>query len=108
MLRIYRLNIYKINRTDENSSPLYVLAQYASPMSYLYEMSYATGGRLTRQDRDEQAKVFLRTMKAILQNPSVPEVRDNCQLVPYARSTPGLRLSDLLSEAVLQDMQRSC
>ena len=107
VFRIYRLNIYKINRTGENSSPLYVLAQYASPMSRLHEMSHEAGTRLTRQDQDEQAKLFLRTMKAILQNPSVPEVRDNCRLVPYARNTPGLRLSDLLAEAVLQDMQRS-
>ena len=109
VLRIYRLSVYKINRTSKSEDspvePLYVLAQYASPMSRLHDMCHARAARLTEQDRDEQAKLFLRTMKAILQNPDVREVRDSCKLVPYARETPGLCLSELLAEAVLEDMK---
>ncbi len=101
--RVYRLNVYKINRA--NNCPLYVLGHYASPLSHLYDMSCSADVKLSREDRDEQAKLFLRTLEAILQHPSVPEVLNNCILVPYARNS-GVRLSEVLAEAVLDDMCR--
>lgn len=102
VFKIYRLNVYKINRKD-GKCPLYVLAQYASPLCSLYCMSHSAGVKLSREDRDEQAKLFLRTLEAILQYPSVPEVRNNCKLVPYARNL-GVLLCEVLAEAVLEDL----
>jgi transmembrane protein 173 len=103
VLRIYRLNVYKINRENCPQSPFYVLGQYASPICSLYDMSHAADAQLSREDRDEQAKLFVRTLEAILQHPSVPEVRENCKLLPYAR-TPETRLSRVISDAVEDDM----
>ncbi|CAB4007982.1 stimulator of interferon genes -like [Paramuricea clavata] len=102
VLRLYRLNVYKINRND-GKCPLYVLAHYASPFSSLYDMGHSADVKLSREDRDEQAKLFLRTLEAILQYPSEPEVQNNCKLVPYARKSE-LHLSEVLAEAVLEDM----
>ncbi len=102
--RVYRLNVYKINRT--NNCPLYVLAHYASPLCCVYDMSCSADVKLSREDGDVQAKLFLRTLEAILQHPSVPEVRNNCILVPYARGS-GVRLSEVLAEAVLEDILNS-
>ncbi len=101
--KVYRLNIYKINRAD--NCPLYVLAHYASSLCCLYDMSCSSDVKLSREDRDEQAMLFLRTLETILQHPSVPEVLNNCILVPYARES-GVRLSEVLAEAVLADMCR--
>jgi hypothetical protein len=66
-------------------------------------MSHSAGVKLSREDRDEQAKLFLRTLEAILQYPSVPEVRNNCKLVPYGRNL-GVLLCEVLAEAVLEDL----
>ena len=99
--RVYRLNVYKINRAD--NCPLYVLAHYPSALCCLYDMSCSADVKLSREDRDEQAKLFLQTLEAILQHPSVPEVLNNCILVPYARNSD-VRLSEVLAEAVLEDI----
>ena len=99
--KVYRLNVYKINRAD--NCPLYVLAHYASALCCLYDMSCSSDVKLSREDRDEQAMLFLRTLETILQHPSVPEVRNNYILVPYARNS-GVRLSEVLAEAVLANM----
>ena len=99
--RIYRLNVYKINREN---CPLYVLGQYASPLCSLYDMSQTADAKLSREDRDEQAMLFFRTLEAILQHPSVPEIRNICKLVPYAR-TPETRLSEVIAKAVQKDLR---
>ncbi len=93
--KVYRLNIYKINRAD--NCPLYVLAHYASSLCCLYDMSCSSDVMSSREDRDEQAMLFLRTLETILQHPSVPEVLNNCILVLYARES-GVRLSEVLAD----------
>ena len=105
ILKVYRLNVYKIKGTaDLNNRPLHISAQYASPLSCLHDMSHEAEAQLSREDRDEQAKLFLRTLEGIMKYPPIPEVRNNCKLVPYARC-PGVQLSKVLAGAVLQDME---
>ncbi|XP_028400103.1 stimulator of interferon genes protein-like isoform X2 [Dendronephthya gigantea] len=103
--KVYRLNVYKINGTANlNNRPLHILAEYASPLSCLHEMSHEAEARLSREDRDEQAKLFLRTLKSIMKYPPIPEVPNRCKLVPYARC-PGVQISKVLAEAVFEDME---
>ncbi|XP_028391453.1 stimulator of interferon genes protein-like [Dendronephthya gigantea] len=100
--RSYRNNIYRV-KIDESDSPLYVLAEYATPLCSMHDMSHSAEANLTVEDRDEQAKLFVRTLEAILRNPADPEARDMCVLVPYARGR-GVDVSRILADAVLQDM----
>ena len=98
--RVFRNNIYKIKQ--EGSDPLYVFTEYATPLCSIYDMSHSSEAKLSPEDRDEQAKLFVRTLKAILSDPCVPEVRGKCKLIPYARGTEDI--SKILAEAVLQEM----
>ena len=103
--RTYRNFVYEIARNDGNS-PLRVLAEYPSQLSTLHAMSHSSQAMLSLEDRDEQAKLFLRTLEAILKCPSVPAIRNTCKLVPYAR-TGRRRLSEVLAQAVLEDIYGS-
>ncbi len=105
--RSYRNNVYKINRDD--SEAIYVLAEYATPLCSMFDMSHSAEANLSVEDRDEQAKLFVRTLEAILENPSVPEVRNRCKLVPYGRYLKGTRVnvSKILADAVLQDIDET-
>ena len=98
--RSFRNNVYKI--TVEDSDTLYILAEYATPLCSMYDMSHSAEANLSVEDRDGQVKLFLRTLKAILSNPSVPAVRNRCKLVPYARGED-VDLAKILAEAVLDD-----
>ena len=99
--RSYRNTVYKITR-DNLDSPLYVLAEYATPLCSLFDMRHALEANLSEEDRDEQAKLFVRTLEAILSNPCEPAVRNKCKLVPYARGR--VSVSEILADAVLNDM----
>ena len=103
--RSYQNNVYKID-VGGSHSPLYVLAEYATPLCSMYAMSHSAEANLSVEDRDEQAKLFLRTLEAILENPCVPEVRNRCKLVPYARQD-NVSLSEILADAVLADMRKN-
>ncbi|CAB4035226.1 stimulator of interferon genes -like, partial [Paramuricea clavata] len=72
--RVYRNNVYKI--TVDDCEPLQVLAEYATPLCSMYDMSSSAEANLSVEDRDEEAKLFVRTLEAILRNPGVPEVRN--------------------------------
>ena len=99
--RSYRNTVYKIKQNDSDL-PLYALAEYATPLCALFDMRHAAEANLSEEDRDEQAKLFVRTLEAILSNPSEPGVRYKCKLVPYARGT--VNVSKILADAVLKDM----
>ena len=101
--KVNRLNVYSVQQTNKHGT-LYVLAQYASPLCRLHEMHHSANTKLYREELDDQVKLFFRTLEAILKNPSVSEVRNKCKLVPYAR-TKKIRLSEVLAEAILEDMQ---
>ncbi|CAB4042933.1 stimulator of interferon genes -like [Paramuricea clavata] len=104
--RSYRNNVYKIKIDD--CEPLQVLAEYATPLCSMYDMNHSAEANLSVEDRDEQAKLFVRTLEAILRNPSVPEVRNKCKLVPYARSPDSdVPVSKVLADAVLDDMKEN-
>ena len=79
--RSFRNNVYKIT-VEDSDTPLYILAEYATPLCSMYDMSHSAEANLSVEDRDGQVKLFLRTLKAILSNPSVPAVRNRCKLVP--------------------------
>ncbi|CAB4037962.1 stimulator of interferon genes -like [Paramuricea clavata] len=102
--RSYRSNVYKIS--IDGCEPLHVLAEYATPLCPIYEMSHSAEVNLSVEDRDEQAKLFVRTLEAILRNPCVPEVRNKCKLVPYARRSD-VPVSKVLADAVLDDMKEN-
>lgn len=101
--RSYRNVIYRINNTM--GDPLYILAEYATPLCSMYDMSFYKETNLSTEDRDEQAKLFLGTVQAILDNPSEPNVRNRCKLVPYGRKE-GIKLSQVLIEAVRDDQEQ--
>ena len=103
--RTYRNNIYKIT-VSNSDSPLYVLAEYATPLCSMYDMSHSSEANLSVEDRDEQAKLFVRTLEAILENPCVPEARNKCKLVPYARAED-VDVGKILFDAVWDDIQRN-
>jgi transmembrane protein 173 len=104
--RSYRNNVYKIK--IDGCEPLHVLAEYATPLCSLYDMSHTAEANLSIEDRDGQAKVFVRTLEAIVRNSCVPKVRNKCKLVPYARP-PGsdVPVSKVLADAVLDDMKEN-
>ena len=99
--RLYRNNIYKIT-VSNSDSPLYVLAEYATPLCAMHDMSHSAEANLSMEDRDEQAKLFVRTLKTILSNPCVATVRNTCKLVPYARDN-NVDIATILAEAVLKE-----
>ena len=99
--RSFRNNVYKIT-VEDSDTPLYILAEYATPLCSMYDMSHSAEANLSVEDRDGQVKLFLRTLKAILSNPCVPAVRNRCKLVPYARGED-VDLAKILTEAVLDD-----
>ena len=99
--RSFQNNVYKIT-VEDSDTPLYILAEYATPLCTMYDMSHSAEANLSVEDRDGQVKLFLRTLKAILSNPCVPAVRNRCKLVPYARGE-NVDLAKILTEAVLDD-----
>ena len=100
--RSYRNVVYNLNK---GGKPLYILVQYATPLCSLFDMSHSAEANLSAEDRDEQAKLFLRTLETILENPSEPGVLNKCKLVPYGRKE-GIRLSQVLREAVREEEER--
>ena len=97
--RSYRNVVYNLNK---GGKPLYILVEYATPLCSLFDMSHSAEANLSAEDRDEQAKLFLRTLETILENPSEPGVLNKCKLVPYGRKE-GIRLSQVLREAVREE-----
>ena len=100
--RSYRNVVYNLNK---GGKPLYILVEYATPLCSLFDMSHSAEANLSAEDRDEQAKLFLRTLETILENPSEPGVLNKCKLVPYGRKE-GIRLSQVLREAVREEEER--
>ena len=99
--RRFQNNIYKIT-VDDSDRPLYVLAEYATPLCSLYDMSHSAEANLSVEDRDEQVKLFAHTLKAILENSFVPKIRNGCKLVPYVRDQD-VDTAKILINAVLDD-----
>lgn len=99
--RSYKNVVYSVR--DETET-FHVLAEYATPLCSMYDMSHSSEANLSQEDRDEQAKLFLRTLEAILDNPAEPEVRNKCKLVPYGRAE-GMQLSRVLAEAIKEERE---
>ncbi|KAG8579192.1 hypothetical protein GDO81_010744 [Engystomops pustulosus] len=64
--RVFKNNVYRI--LDEEHRPYYCIAEYATPLASLYEMSNITSAAFSKQDRIKQAKLFYRTLKDILES----------------------------------------
>ncbi|XP_044136859.1 stimulator of interferon genes protein [Bufo gargarizans] len=77
--RVFKNNVYRI--LDEDHRPYYCIAEYATPLASLYEMSNITSAGFSKQDRTEQAKLLYRTLNDILE--SSPECQNTFRLVIY-------------------------
>ncbi|XP_075716072.1 stimulator of interferon genes protein [Rhinoderma darwinii] len=77
--RIFKNNVYRI--LDEEHRPYYCIAEYATPLVSLYEMSDTASAAFSKQDRIEQAKLFYSTLKDILE--SSLECHNTFRLVIY-------------------------
>lgn len=79
--RVYKNSIYKI--FDEEKRPHYCIVEYATPLASLREMSNLSSAAFSSEDRDQQAKLFYRTLENILETCLEPEHRNLCRLVVY-------------------------
>ncbi|KAM9313200.1 stimulator of interferon genes protein [Gastrophryne carolinensis] len=64
--RVFKNNVYRI--LDEDHRPYYCIVEYATPLASLYEMSNVSSAAFSKEDRIQQAKLFCRTLKDILEN----------------------------------------
>ncbi|XP_068129106.1 stimulator of interferon genes protein [Hyperolius riggenbachi] len=64
--RVFKNNVYRI--LDEDHRPYYCIVEYATPLASLYEMSDVASAAFSKEDRIQQAKLFCRTLKDILEN----------------------------------------
>ncbi|XP_077122164.1 stimulator of interferon genes protein [Ranitomeya variabilis] len=77
--RVFKNNVYRI--LDDEHRPHYCIVEYATPLASLYEMSNIATAGFSKQDRMEQAKLFYRTLKDILE--SALECHNTFRLVIY-------------------------
>ncbi|KAM4677118.1 stimulator of interferon genes protein [Discoglossus pictus] len=80
--RVYKNNVYRI--LDEEHRPYYCIAEYATPLASLHKMSDIASAAFSKEDRIQQAKLFYRTLKHILE--SSLECCNSYQLVIYEDS----------------------
>ncbi|XP_069826152.1 stimulator of interferon genes protein isoform X2 [Dendropsophus ebraccatus] len=103
--RIFKNNVYRI--LDEEHRPYYCIAEYATPLASLYEMSNISSAGFSKQDRMEQAKLFCRTLKDILE--SSLECHNTFRLVIYDDSPRTFKdniQKNLLSKVILKHLKQ--
>ncbi|KAI4880464.1 hypothetical protein NFI96_032740 [Prochilodus magdalenae] len=64
--RVYKHSIYKI--TDQNEKDYYCVAEYATPLLTLYQMSQESSAGFSAWDRRQQVLLFYTTLSNILEN----------------------------------------
>ncbi|XP_018425688.1 PREDICTED: stimulator of interferon genes protein [Nanorana parkeri] len=101
--RVFKNNVYRI--LDEDHRPYYCIVEYATPLASLYEMSDVASAAFSKDDRIEQAKLFCRTLKDILENSlQCPNV---FRLVIYDDCPKGEAYSEhLLSREILKHLKQ--
>ncbi|XP_029439682.1 stimulator of interferon genes protein isoform X2 [Rhinatrema bivittatum] len=103
--RAYKNNIYSI--LDEDQRPYYCIVEYATPLLTLYEMSGITNAGFSSEDRLQQAKLFYRTLKEILE--SSLDCQNSYRLVVYedcATSEDEAQNMDFLSLEILKHIRQ--
>ncbi|XP_063784355.1 stimulator of interferon genes protein isoform X2 [Pseudophryne corroboree] len=80
--RVFKNNVYRI--LDEDHRPYYCIVEYATPLASLHKMSDIASAAFSKEERIQQAKLFYRTLKDILEN-SV-ECQSTFRLVIYDAS----------------------
>ncbi|XP_072255081.1 stimulator of interferon genes protein [Pyxicephalus adspersus] len=101
--RVFKNNVYRI--LDKDHRPYYCIVEYATPLASLYEMSDVASAAFSKEDRIEQAKLFCRTLKDILENSL--ECRNAFRLVIYDDFPKGENYSEpLLSREILKHLKQ--
>ncbi|KAM3926004.1 stimulator of interferon genes protein [Leptodactylus fuscus] len=101
--RVFKNNVYRI--LDAEHRPYYCIAEYATPLASLYEMSNIASAGFSREDRMEQAKLFYRTLKDILE--SSLECHNTFRLVIYNDSSiTEDSQENLLSRIILKHLKQ--
>lgn len=101
--RVFKNNVYRI--LDEEHRPYYCIAEYATPLASLYEMSNIASAGFSKQNRMEQAKLFYRTLKDILE--SSLECHNTFRLVIYDDSPRTEDIQEhLLSQIILKHLKQ--
>ncbi|XP_043842587.1 stimulator of interferon genes protein [Dromiciops gliroides] len=100
--RIYTNSIYKIQE-DGQQAEVCVL-EFATPLQTLFAMSQDGRAGFSREDRLEQAKLFCRTLEAILED--APEARDYCRLIVYQEPEDKSLSNFSLSKEILRHLRQ--
>lgn len=97
--RVYNNSIYEIWENGELITTC--VLECATPLQTLFAMSHDSRAGFSREDRLEQAKLFCRTLRDILDESL--ECRDNYSLIIYQDTAEG---SCSLSQTVLQHLRK--
>ncbi|KAM4036477.1 stimulator of interferon genes protein [Anomaloglossus baeobatrachus] len=101
--RVFKNNVYRL--LDDEHRPYYCIAEYATPLASLYDMSNIASAGFSKQDRMEQAKLFYRTLKDILE--SALECHNTFRLVIYDDCPKGEDVPEhLLSHIILKHLKQ--
>ncbi|XP_044173245.1 stimulator of interferon genes protein-like [Acropora millepora] len=77
--RVYNNTVQRIQYTGE---ACYLVLEYATTLTTLYEMRSATEAGMSREQKEEQVVLFYRKLKEILDEN--PECRNKYELVPFS------------------------
>ncbi|XP_053574517.1 stimulator of interferon genes protein [Bombina bombina] len=77
--RVFKNNVYRI--LDDEHRAHYCIVEYATPLYTLYQMSDTSSAAFSSEDRVEQAKLFYRTLRDILEKST--ECQNTYRLVIY-------------------------
>lgn len=92
--RLYKHSVHRIDMP--NKEPYYCIAEYATPLLTLFDMSNNPEAALKRDEKDHQCMVFIRKLNEILERD--PECRGKCELV--AMSGDETKIADILVEHI--------
>ncbi|NWS47830.1 STING protein, partial [Probosciger aterrimus] len=98
--RVYKHSLYAIR--DEDNKLWHCAVEYATPLQSLYAMSQDECAAFSREDRQEQAKLFYRTLEEILK--CSKECADTYRLIAYEES--GEAEPHFLSREILWHLQQ--
>ncbi|XP_007904451.1 stimulator of interferon genes protein [Callorhinchus milii] len=102
--RSYKHSIYLIY-DQKKQQPHHCILEYATPLRSLFEMTNDSAAAFSKEQRLDQAKLFYRTLKSILNN--VPEVTGSYRLIPYDDDLEGAELGPhFVSEEILKHMRQ--
>ncbi|XP_041079619.1 stimulator of interferon genes protein isoform X2 [Polyodon spathula] len=99
--RVYKHSLYAIY--DDAKRPHHCVLEYATPLLSLYGMSNESLAEFSREDRLEQAKLFYRTLKDILDNSR--DCRNSYRFIMYDDSQAAGD-PHFLSKEILKHLQQ--